>query len=296
MIKIKGDTYYIQAPVCIGVYVKGDKCIIIDTGIDDDSGRKILKQLKERNITPVAIINTHSHADHFGGNNFIQKKANIIVCSSDKESVAIEHPEYEPFYLFSSSPVKEMKNKFFMGKESKVNRVLTPGKAFIDDMEIEIISLPGHSIGQIGILTKDNVLFCADSVLSKNIIHKYYLPYVYDVEKQYETLEYLKNTSFDAYVMSHGGLTEEISSHADINITVMKENENYFLEIMRSSLTREEILAGFAEHKGIEMNMVQYPLLFASISAYLSYLANAGRIRYYFEGGSLKWSTIDAEK
>jgi glyoxylase-like metal-dependent hydrolase (beta-lactamase superfamily II) len=296
MINIKGDTYYIQAPVCIGVYVKGDKCIIIDTGLDESSGKKILKELKDANIIPAAIINTHSHADHFGGNNIIQKKTDIIVCSSEKEGVAIQNPEYEPFYLFSSSPVKEMKNKFFMAKESKVDRVLTPGKVLIEDMEIEIISLPGHSIGQIGVLTKDNVLFCADSVLSKEIIHKYYLPYVYDVEKQYETLEYLKNTSFDAYVMAHGGLTDEITSHADINIAVMRDNEDYFLKRMQEPLTREELLSEFAKYKGIEMNMVQYPLLFASISAYLSYLANAGKVKYYFEGGSLRWSTIDVLK
>jgi glyoxylase-like metal-dependent hydrolase (beta-lactamase superfamily II) len=296
MINIKGDTYYIQAPVCIGVYVKEDKCIIIDTGLDESSGRKILKELKEANITPVAIINTHSHADHFGGNNFIQKKTGISVCSSEKESVAIQYPEYEPFYLFSSSPVKEMKNKFFMGKESSVDRLLKPGKELISGFEVEVIPLPGHSIGQIGILTKDNVLFCADSVLSKDIIHKYYLPYVYDVEKQYETLEFLKNTSFEAYLMSHGGITEDITAHVDINVAVMKENEEYFLRMMQKPLTREELLAEFAEYKGIEMNMVQYPLLFASVSAYLSYLANGGKVEYHFERGSLRWSTNDVNK
>jgi glyoxylase-like metal-dependent hydrolase (beta-lactamase superfamily II) len=295
MINIKGSTYYIPAPVCIGVYLKENKCIIIDTGIDESSGKKILKELKEANITPVAIINTHSHADHFGGNNIIQKKINLTVCSSEKESAAIQYPEYEPFYLFSSSPVKEMKNKFFMGKESKVDRLLKQGKQVIEDFEVEIIPLPGHSIEQIGILTKDNVLFCADSVLSKDIIHKYYLPYVYDVEKQYETLEYLRNTSFDAYVMSHGGLTEDIAPHVDTNITMMKENEDYFLKKMKKPLTREKLLAEFAEYKGIEMNMVQYPLLFASVSAYLSYLANAGKVKYDFEGGSLIWNTIDVK-
>ena len=39
--KIKGSTYYINAPTNIGIYVfKNKNCLIIDTGINNTQARK----------------------------------------------------------------------------------------------------------------------------------------------------------------------------------------------------------------------------------------------------------------
>lgn len=289
MINIKGNTYYIPGPVNIGVYVKGNECMLIDTGLDDSAAKRILKELKERELTPTVIVNTHAHADHFGGNRYIRKKEDVVVCTGSRESAVVRYPEYEPFYLFSASPLQEMKNKFFMAQPSMVNHILMPGEQEVKGFTMNIVPLPGHSIDQIGVVTDDGVLFCADAVLGEDIIHKYDLPYIYDVGQQMDTLNYLAETNFDCYVLAHGGVVQDIKPTVVKNRSVMDEIKNALMQILDKPLMREEILSKYVQIKNIELNMVQYPLLFASISAYLSYMANAKKVKYWFEDGKLLW-------
>ena len=42
-----------------------DDCLVVDPGLDVD---RIVRRLTERRLTPSAILNTHGHADHIGGN------------------------------------------------------------------------------------------------------------------------------------------------------------------------------------------------------------------------------------
>ena len=289
MIHLKGSTYYIPGPVCTGVYIKDETCLLIDPGLDDSSAKKVLKELKSEGITPKVIINTHSHADHYGANEYIRKKEPVLVCASEKESVIIQNPQYEPFYLYSASPPKELLNKFFMGAPCQVDRILAPGKSQIFNFEIEIVSLPGHSIDQIGVITDDNIFFCGDTIISADIIDKYQLPYVYDVHQLKKSIELILRTNCDSFVLAHGGAVKDVIPHAEVNLKLINSIKEYLLTVLETPQTREEILALFVREKNIELNMVQYPLLSASISAYLTSLVQLGRVRYYFEDGKLYW-------
>jgi len=48
--KIASNTYLIPSPANIGVYVKNEKAILIDSGNDKEAGRQILKLLKEKKL------------------------------------------------------------------------------------------------------------------------------------------------------------------------------------------------------------------------------------------------------
>jgi glyoxylase-like metal-dependent hydrolase (beta-lactamase superfamily II) len=80
--KITERVYYIPNPANIGVVKDGEKsAILIDTGLDDDTGKKVLRLLEENNLFVKAIINTHSHADHCGGNRYIKKNKCNNLCT-----------------------------------------------------------------------------------------------------------------------------------------------------------------------------------------------------------------------
>ena len=104
--KLGEKTYCIQNPTNIGIYKLDDnKICLIDTGNDKESGRKILKIINEQNWQVECIINTHSNADHVGGNKFIQDRTNCKILSSKKETAIINNPELEPALLYGAMPL-----------------------------------------------------------------------------------------------------------------------------------------------------------------------------------------------
>lgn len=64
---------YIQGATNLRVIHNNQKAIIIDTGLDRDSGHKIKRLIEQEDRELEPIINTHSHADHFGGNNYLAR-------------------------------------------------------------------------------------------------------------------------------------------------------------------------------------------------------------------------------
>lgn len=77
LVQVAENTYYINAPSKIGVYrVSDDDVWLIDSGNDKDAGRKIQKILDAQGWKLTAIINTHSNADHDGGNTLLQNRLN----------------------------------------------------------------------------------------------------------------------------------------------------------------------------------------------------------------------------
>ena len=60
-------TWVLEGPTNIGFIVRNEEVILIDSGNDKEAGRRINKVLKEKNWTLKALINTHSNADHIGG-------------------------------------------------------------------------------------------------------------------------------------------------------------------------------------------------------------------------------------
>lgn len=69
------QSYYIESPAKIGIYKQNDTDIyLIDSGNDKEAGKKVVKIANQNNWRIKAIINTHSNADHIGGNHYIQEQ------------------------------------------------------------------------------------------------------------------------------------------------------------------------------------------------------------------------------
>jgi len=63
--------YVLRGAVNSVVVTEGESALLVDTGLDESHARKLLRAVQEAGFTPRAVLNTHSHADHHGGNAFL---------------------------------------------------------------------------------------------------------------------------------------------------------------------------------------------------------------------------------
>ncbi len=291
LIHIKGDTYYFDSPVCVGVYfLNKENAIIFDSGSDKDHGRKILKYFQEKDITLKAIINTHSHADHCGGNKYLQERTGCGIYATSFEGSIINNPELEPIYLYSSNPINELKSKFLMAQQSIITNAINYGTNVILDNRFEIIDLSGHSPGMIGIKTDDDVTFVADSLFEDVIIEKYKILYCMDVSKTFTTLNRLNEIKSDYFVLSHGGVKKDITNLIKSNFDYYNRINNIILGYLdEDSMTKEEILSRFLNEFNLKVNIGQYFLNSSALSSHLAYLSNKKLIVFEIKENKLYW-------
>ena len=75
LIQAAEHTYYIQCPAKVGIWkLNSTDAVLIDSGSDKDAGRKVQKILETKGWRLLAILNTHSNADHIGGNKLLQDR------------------------------------------------------------------------------------------------------------------------------------------------------------------------------------------------------------------------------
>ena len=113
LIKVNDKTFYIDCPAKIGVYQAGENEVyLIDAGSDKDAGRKVRQILEKNEWTLKGILNTHSNADHIGGNAYLSRNTGCPVFTDGIEAAFTEHPILEPSFLYGGYPFKDLRHKF----------------------------------------------------------------------------------------------------------------------------------------------------------------------------------------
>ncbi|KUO53381.1 MAG: hypothetical protein APF76_09065 [Desulfitibacter sp. BRH_c19] len=279
----------------LGLIIQGKECIIIDTGLDKTSGQKISNLILEHNFELQAIINTHGHADHFGGNQRLVKLTNVPVYSSAWEINFLKTPKLEPFSLFcGANPPRILQNKFYMGPKSP-GEDISCNKDFIDYWGLDIISLPGHSLGMIGI-KKDGILFVGDAYLSEGPLAKHPVPFLMDVDASIETLFMLRDDpDCNFHVNSHQGIYSTRGETGQvIEANIRRLEEIYVLlenTIASSPKTSQELAKIALDYFNADCNTYfVYQLIIVTINAYLSSLLDKQRIQPIMKSNVLYWS------
>lgn len=284
LIYINDRCGYIKSSVNIGFLLNEKKeAILIDAGIDDENAKKAYKLFKAEEIVPKKIIITHAHADHFGGAWWFVKHLDTEIFSSLPAKSILEYPLWEPIYLFSGAyPPKVLQQKFFLGKKVSVDGVINPGNLSFEDINFEIVDLPGHSFGQIGILF-ENYLFCADSFISYEFLTKHKIPLNSDIRGTLKTLGYLKNSSYKGIIPSHGELFENYFDVLAENERIVNQILEFILEICFKKISEIELLNLVYDKFGILIkDMAINVLMRLSTLAYIGYLLDEGLLTTEF--------------
>ena len=286
LIKAGEKTYYIKNPTNIGIYkIDEENVYLIDSGNDKEAGKKILKIVEEQGWKVKGIINTHSNADHIGGNKLIQDRTNCEIYAYNIEKCFAEYPILESAFLYGGYPFKDLRHKFLLAKESKVTNIednLPEG--------LEYFTVRGHFFDMIGIKTSDNVVFLGDALFSNETIYKYHLFFIYDVKEFLNTLKNLREMQGTLFIPAHCEATNDITDLIDVNENKVQEIKDKIYNYCKNEVTFEEVLKYIFDEYKLTMDASQYVLIGSTIRSYLSYLYDEDKLTYEFKNNQMLWS------
>ena len=289
LMQVTERAYYIESPAKIGLCRLSDTDVcLIDSGSDKDAGRKVRQILDAQGWRLVAIYNTHSNADHIGGNRYLQNQTGCRIYAPGIECDFTRHPLLEPSFLYGGNPPKELRHKFLLAQESDA-QYLTP-EALPEGFEM--IPLPGHFFDMVGFRTPDDVVYLADCLSSRETLEKYKIGFIYDVAAYLSTLETVKTMTAKMFIPAHAAPAEDISQLADFNIQTVLEIGERITDLCREPKCFEEILRELFTGYDLTMNFEQYALVGSTVRSYLTWLKETGRITAGFEDNRLLWERV----
>jgi glyoxylase-like metal-dependent hydrolase (beta-lactamase superfamily II) len=317
---LRGGTYYFPLKYSnAGLYMFKKHCVLIDAGSSPEEGKEIVDYMISKGLTLEAIIITHAHADNLAGAHYIKNKTKAKLYASKEEASIIENPRKATYSVIIPElkevevtegkvegegdaskvihfiPTKKtvVQNTILKHEKCIVDGKLTSEKPFLMESskhKFEIIPLPGHSSGQIGIVTPDKVFFIGDSIYSGKELSDSPIPYSADVTKTRKTLDYLLHSKYTLFVPTHGKPMEfTITDQVYNNQRQIKMLEETILMHLSMPKTTDELVALVLASFEVEENVPNFYLISSTISAYVEDFKKSGRIKGIHERGKTRW-------
>lgn len=297
LMNIKNNTYWIRGGTNTGLYVFEDNtALMIDVGLGGDRQEKILKILKDNNISVSYIINTHEHEDHIGGNYQIKKEfPNLEIYASKRAKVFIENPDIYLDYLTggrrSDILVKEVEK--YIQKSVTIDHVIKPGDILeLKGHKFTIVECSGHTEGGIGVLTDDKVVFLADLMVTENSLKKFDFLFMSDFASQIWSLDNLRNIDFDIAILGHSSgkySKKETLDIATSNYKALFRMLEFLLNSLNRAKTFDQLIKDFVDKRYLVKNYIAFLEYRNSLNAALAYLLDSDVITYTLNNNMLRY-------
>ncbi len=291
-----GDrVWVVPGGVNIGVLANEDgHIILVDTGLNDTSAKKALKAVREElGGEVVAILTTHAHADHFGGNATVVKRTGAAVYAPAFDEAVLRYPLLQPILLYGGAdPIDTMRGGFMLADASPVDVVVSLGVIDVAGVTVEAVPLFGHSPGQLGYMIGD-VFFCADVVLPERVLEKYRIPYLFSLTDHLKALEIARATTHRVAVPGHGAVLEgeALSSLVELNLDLANRVRDEVLDLATTPQSAAAILEGLLQRFGAPVtDAPSFYLLQPTAFAFLSHLHREGLVSHEVRGGRSLWT------
>lgn len=289
LVRAQGNSFFCDGVFSVGVYIQDAKAVLIDSGISNDVAKEIDRTLAREGLQVEAIINTHGHGDHCGGNAFFQKKyPHIHIFSSEYERPFIEDPLLAPIcFCNGADPFEEIKKfkPIAPQQPSKVTDLIAPYQdqtITIGGNSFEIRTLPGHTRGMIAVITPDNVLYCGDAIFGEEAFKKHtvlFYPFVGEAVNSFQKLRGMVQ-SVDVIVGYHRGIIANPMALIEAHEKRILETKNMILALLREApLSVEEMTSRIMRIHAIPDSLVSYVLTRPSIQAYMAELEREGVVK-----------------
>ena len=275
------------------VFVEESGVLVVDTGLDDSHARKLLRALEARQLTPAAILNTHSHADHHGGNaTFLKRFPGLPIFAPPFEAAIIQHPLLEPLYLYGAHPPQALRTKFLLAPASPAQAVAA-GQVTLGGVTVELLDVPGHA-SQMYAVRFGDVLYAADALFGEEPLAKHPLTFCMDsAAMKASAARLLDVPGVRLTVPGHGDPTENLTGLVAANLAAFGAVTGAVLAAARQTCTVDTALKRVCDALGVQMTTPGAALLNRSvISAHLAELADLGAVVLEVQGNELRFRAV----
>jgi glyoxylase-like metal-dependent hydrolase (beta-lactamase superfamily II) len=295
LIQLHENAFYLPGAVNVGVIKTPDGgALLVDSGSDKDHGKRILKACRAAGLEPRAIINTHSHADHYGGNAYLQAELGIPAYCPIFEEAILKYPILEPIYLYSGArPPKALQTKWLMAQASGAKILNEPGPKTICGVELELLETSGHAHMMFSVRS-GAVLYASDAVFGPALLEKYPLQFAVDIARQREAVEaverYARDFGVRTVLPGHGDPTQDVQGLCGANLKAIERATNAVLAACHEAGTLPEILERVCAMLEIEMtDLARYHLNQTAVLAHLTDMLEREVIEYRLVQNKLLW-------
>ncbi|HEX9092756.1 MAG TPA: MBL fold metallo-hydrolase [Coriobacteriia bacterium] len=237
------------------------------------------------------LLITHGHADHFSCAVDLRRAGARIVAPREEASL-VENPEVNIRGMFSwARPSDEMVTKMFRGEGVEVDEYSDEWRGY----DIDVVPLPGHTLGHCGYLTGDGVLFSGDALYVRDLWERHPLPYAIDPGLVRSSLHVIDALEFEWLVPGHGEAPvprDEVSDHVAQHIGQMDAVSEWLYGYLREGRTTEQAIAAVSQHVGLAESPAQYWLAVTTVKGYLSDLLRCGRIEFSVREHAGCWTAV----
>ena len=260
------------------------RALIVDTGPDESHARKLLRAMQQSGLTPAAILNTHSHADHHGGNAFILRRfPGLSVYAPPTEAAIIRYPLLEPLYLYGALPPRELRSKFLLAPVSPA-QPLDAGTHTLGGVSVELSNVPGHAVEMFAV-RRGGLLYAADALFGPDALAKHPLTFCVDSAAQKASaagllaLVGVELEKVELTLPGHGDPTPDLRALVQVNLDSLERTTAAVLNACQvGAATTDELLARVCEGLGVQMGNAGAVVLNRSVvAAHLTELLAAGQ-------------------
>jgi glyoxylase-like metal-dependent hydrolase (beta-lactamase superfamily II) len=282
LVRLTENAYQLRGGSNAGLIVQDGKAVLVDTGLDKDTAKKILRHVDALHAKLAAVVITHAHADHFGGAATIRARTSARVYAPVLEAAIVENPILEPLYLFSGAmPPAELRHKFTLGDACKVDEVLSPGEITLAGVPLQVLSAPGHAPNQV-MVAGGGACFVADAVFAPDVLAKHGVPFMVDVDAWLNTLAEAARLdgAYEAFVPGHGPAVAAIGPWAAENATRLQEIRRCVAEAAAQTSELAGIIKICADRLNMNiLSLTIYLLTQTAILACLASLQTSGQVQ-----------------
>jgi glyoxylase-like metal-dependent hydrolase (beta-lactamase superfamily II) len=169
---------------------------------------------------------------------------------------------------------------------------VTPGPLTIGPFAVEVVPLPGHSLGQVG-LAVDGVCFCADALFPLETLRKHKVLFCVDLDQTLDTLARLPALPYAHFAPGHGpayAAGEALAEICAANRERLAELRTLVLSALEEPQETAALVQHVAAHYDLRLrNATAFFLTRAPILSALTSLERSGEVTPVIRNNRLCW-------